>query len=167
MTTTNVEVLVATPEMIANSPLGVELSDQQCAALAAKVSVVGLNDKEYILHKDEVDSTLYVIISGQAEVVVESVGSDLVSLHLLRAGEMAGELGFLDGRPRSASLRTVGTCIAYTLRRDDFESFIKTDPDLMYKVMRAIIRTVHEIVGRMNREHVEMNNYIYKRHGRY
>jgi CRP/FNR family transcriptional regulator, cyclic AMP receptor protein len=167
MTTENVEDLVATPEMIAKSPLGVELSESQCISLASKAGVVGLNDSEFLLEKDEIGSTLYVIISGQAEVVVESIGGDMVSLHLLREGDMAGELGFLDGKPRSASLRAVGTCIAYTLRREDFESYIQDDPDLMYKVMRAITRTVHDILCKMNREHVEMNNYIYKQHGRY
>lgn len=167
MTTENVEDLVATPEMIAKSPLGVELSESQCISLASKAGVVGLNDGEFLLEKDEIGSTLYVIISGQAEVVVESIGGDMVSLHLLREGDMAGELGFLDGKPRSASLRAVGTCIAYTLRREDFESYIQDDPDLMYKVMRAITRTVHDILCKMNREHVEMNNYIYKQHGRY
>ena len=82
-------------------------------------------------------------------------------------GEMAGELGFLEGRPHSASLRAVGNCIAICLTREDFETFIEEDPELMYKVMRAIIRTVHGILCDMNKSHVEMNNYIYKQHGRY
>ncbi len=167
MTMETVEDLVATTEMVANSPLGTELTEAQCASLAAKASVVGLNDGDYMLKKDEVDNKLYVIISGAAEVVIESIAGDIISLHLLRVGDMAGELGFLDGKPRSASLRAVGTCIAYTLCRDDFEDFIKEDPDLMYKVMRAITRTVHDILCKMNSEHVEMNNYIYKQHGRY
>ena len=167
MTAEIVEDLVATAETIANSPLGQELTESQCEALAAKTTVVGLNDGEYVIKKGEVDNKLYVIISGAAEVVVESTTGDVVSLHLLRVGDMAGELGFLDGRPRSASLRAVGTCITYTLRREDFETFINEDPELMYKVMRSITRTMHEIVCRMNNEHVEMNNYIYKQHGRY
>ena len=41
------------------------------------------------------------------------------------------------------------------------------EPDLVYKVMRAIIRTVHGILRRMNAQYVEMQNYITRQHGRY
>ena len=167
MTDEQVENLIANADMIANSPLGNELSESQCHALAEKIAVVGMKDGQFLIEEGHKDDTLYVIISGQAEVVVKSTGGDLVTLHLLREGEMAGELGFLDGNPHSASLKVIGTCIAYSLSRPDFESFINEDPDLMYKVMRSIMRTVHAILCDMNRSHIEMNNYIYKQHGRY
>jgi CRP-like cAMP-binding protein len=55
----------------------------------------------------------------------------------------------------------------FTLDRKDFEELLKEDPDLVYKVMRAIVRTVHAIVRRMNIQYVEMTNYIAREHGRY
>jgi CRP/FNR family transcriptional regulator, cyclic AMP receptor protein len=33
--------------------------------------------------------------------------------------------------------------------------------------MRAIVRTVHSILLRMNLQYVELTNYITKQHGRY
>ncbi len=165
--TDNNDNLVANAEMIRTSPLGTELSDSQCQALADKVTVMGLKENQFLIEEGQQDESLYVIISGHLEVLIKSTTDDYVTLHLLREGEMAGELGFLDGRPHSAGLRAVGNCTAICLTREDFESFINEDPELMYKVMRAIIRTVHGILCDMNRSHVEMNNYIYKQHGRY
>jgi len=165
--TDNNENLVASAKMIRNSPLGSELSDSQCQALAENVTVMGVKAGQFLMDEGHVDDTLYVIISGHLEVLIKSTGGDFVTLHLLREGDMAGELGFLDGRPHSAGLRAVGNCTAICLTRTDLETFVKTDPDLMYKVMRAIMRTVHSILLDMNKSHVEMNNYIYKRHGRY
>ncbi len=161
------ENLIANAGMIANSPLGLELSESQCQALAEKVAILCLSDGQYLIEEGQKDDTLYVLVSGQAEVVMEAAEGDLVTLHLLRKGGMVGELGFLDGNPHSAGLKVVGSCTAYSLSRADFEFFINADPDLMYKVMRAIIRTVHNILFDMNRSHIEMNNYIYKTHGRY
>ena len=166
MTNAN-DIQIASADMIRNSPLGAELSDAQCQELADKVTVMGLKEGQFLIDEGHEDETLYVIISGHLEVLIKSTGGDMVTLHLLREGEMAGELGFLDGRPHSASLRAVGNCTAICLTREDFESFISEDPDLMYKVMRSIIRTVHGILCDMNRSHVEMNNYITKGHGRY
>jgi hypothetical protein len=37
----------------------------------------------------------------------------------------------------------------------------------VYRVMRAIVRTVHEIQRRISMQSVELANYIYKQHGRY
>jgi len=165
--TNNKDSQPANADMICSSPLGSELSDSQCQALSEKVTVVGLKDRQFLINEGEEDDSLYVIISGHLEVLINSTGGDLVTLHLLREGEMAGELGFLEGRPHSASLRAVGDCTAICLSREDFEAFIEEDPGLMYKVMRAIIRTVHSILCDMNKSHVEMNNYIYKQHGRY
>ena len=138
--TENNDSQLANADMIRNSPLGTELSDSQCQALSEKVTVMGLKEGQFLIDEGEKDNSLYVIISGHLEVLIRSAGGDLVTLHLLREGEMAGEL---------------------------FETFIEQDPDLMYKVMRAIIRTVHSILCDMNKSHVEMNNYIYKQHGRY
>jgi len=158
---------LANAEMIHNTPLGVELSDSQCQSLSEKVTVVGMKEGQILIEEGQENDSLYIIISGHLEVLIKSAAGDLVTLHLLREGDMAGELGFLDGRPHSASLRAVGNCTAICLTREDFETFIEQDPDLLYKVMRAITRTVHSILCDMNKSHVEMNNYIYKQHGRY
>lgn len=166
MTNAN-DIQIATPEMIRNSPLGAELTDLQCQELANKVTLMGLKEGQFLIEEGHTDETLYMIISGHLEVLIKSSGGDMVTLHLLREGEMAGELGFLDGRPHSASLRALGNCTAVCLARQDLEAFIAEDPELMYKVMRAIMRTVHAILCDMNRSHVEMNNYIFKQHGRY
>jgi hypothetical protein len=44
---------------------------------------------------------------------------------------------------------------------------VKSDPELAYQVMRAVVRAAHRILGRMNTQFVEMSNYISHQHGRY
>jgi hypothetical protein len=53
------------------------------------------------------------------------------------------------------------------MKREDFEGIVDAHPQLAYKVMRAIARSTHRIVHRMNSEFIELNNYIFKQHGRY
>jgi CRP/FNR family transcriptional regulator, cyclic AMP receptor protein len=92
---------------------------------------------------------------------------DAVTLHLLKAGDIAGEMGFLDGDPHSATLRAIGGAEIYSLTRDALEKLLEGHPRLVYNVMRAIVRTVHSILLRMNLQYVELTNYITKQHGRY
>ena len=159
--------LIANPEMIQDSPLGQELSPEQCKKLAEVVAVLGLKDGETLLEEAHQDETLYIIVDGRLEVIKCTALDDCVTLQLLRQGDMAGELGFIDGQPHSAGLRAMSNCTIFSLERSALEAFLDTDPELVYKVMRAIIRTVHVILRSMNLQHVEMMNYISKQHGRY
>lgn len=162
-----ISTLITNPQMIQDSPLGLELSPEQCKKLAEVVAVLGLKDGEYLLEEAHQDKTLYVIVDGRLEVVKCTALDECVSLQLLRQGDMAGELGFIDGQPHTAGLRALSNCTVFSLEKSDLEAFLSTDPDLVYKVMRAIIRTVHVILRNMNLQYVEMSNYINKQHGRY
>jgi CRP-like cAMP-binding protein len=90
-----------------------------------------------------------------------------VTLAVLHPGDMAGELGFVDGAPHSAGLRALGECEVFNIHRDEFETLIAKDPDLVYKVMRAVMRTIHRILRRMNFQFIQLTDYILHQHGRY
>jgi len=55
----------------------------------------------------------------------------------------------------------------FSLERDSLEKLLDAHPRIVYQVMRAIIRSVHGTLRRMNIQYVEMSNYINKQHGRY
>jgi len=54
-----------------------------------------------------------------------------------------------------------------SLERDSLESLLDAHGAVVYHVMRAIVRSVHEIQRRLSLQAVELTNYIYKQHGRY
>ena len=78
--TDNNDNLVANAEMIRTSPLGTELSDSQCQALADKVTVMGLKENQFLMEEGQEDESLYVIISGHLEVLIKSTAGDYVTL---------------------------------------------------------------------------------------
>ena len=161
------ERTIVTPEVIKQSPLGQELSEEQCARLAAVATSVCLTDGATLIEEGHVDDTLFVVNEGTLEVVKHTGGDAWITLQLLKPGDMAGELGFVDGVAHSASIRAIGHTEVMFLNRTDLECLLTEDPELVYQVMRAIMRTVHAILRRMNLQFVEMSNYISKQHGRY
>jgi CRP-like cAMP-binding protein len=154
-------------DAIKASPLGEELSDAQCELLASVMTACGISDRAFLLEEGQKDDSLHILTNGNMEVVTKTGAGDLVGLQVLRAGDILGELGFLDGVEHSAGLRAMGNCELLRLDRDSFESLLDKDPDLVYKVMRAIVRTVHRILRNMNVQQVELTNYIAKQNGRY
>ena len=152
--------------VVRGSSIASELSDAECAILAGVVTRRVLVNGEILIEEDQVDHTLYVIVSGALE-VCRHTGGDWITLHVLKAGDLAGELGFIDGQPHSATLRAIGPTEVFILERSQFEALLEGHARLTYGVMRAILRTVHSILRRMNMQFVELSNYITKQHGRY
>lgn len=154
-------------EMVATSPLVAELNDEQKAVLAGLVTCRSLADGEVLIREGEVSNELYVVAAGSLAVTRDTGNGDWVTLHVLRPRDLAGELGFLDDTEHSATLRAMGPTQVFSLRRDKLEELLATQPAIVYRVMRAIMREVHGILRRMNVQYVELTNYITKQHGRY
>jgi len=154
-------------KLIVNSSLGVELSDGEVEILSAAMRERSLADGEFLFEDGMSDDSLHVILAGKVEVVKRTGDDSFASLAVLREGELAGELSFVDGAPHTVGLRALCETRVLSLTRDAFEEVIDSNPRLVYKVMRAVARSAHRIVHRMNTEFVELSNYIFKQHGRY
>jgi len=85
----------------------------------------------------------------------------------LTAGDLVGELSFIDETPHYASLVAISPTRLFGLEREKLESLLLAHPDIVYRVMRAIVRAVHEIQRRISMQSAELTNYIYKQHGKY
>ena len=154
-------------DLHSNSPLGAELEADEIKALAGVISIKHLKENEILIREGTTDDALHIVISGRLAATRNTGGDEFVTLHTLHEGDMAGAMGFIDGTDHSATLRALCDTDVYTLERAAFESLLQSHPNLVYKVMRSIIRSVHATLMRMNRQFVEMNNYIMKEHGRY
>jgi CRP-like cAMP-binding protein len=152
---------------ILDSRLGMELSDKEASKLAGLMQVKELRGGDYLIREGTTDDSLYVIVEGNLEVVKRTSGDSVASIAIVREGQLAGELSFLDSNVHTVGLRALSDSRVLGLAREDFESIIGGDPQLVYKVMRAVARSAHRIMHQMNHEFIELSNYIFKQHGRY
>jgi CRP-like cAMP-binding protein len=153
--------------LILMSTLGGELSDNEAGVLSGIMTPRELKEDEFLIIQGTSDDSLHVLLEGKLEVVKRTGGGDVAGLAVLREGDLAGELSFIDGHEHTVGLRALSPCHVLSLKREDFEGIIDQNPQLVYKVMRAIARSTHRIIHRMNSEFIELNNYIFKQHGRY
>jgi CRP/FNR family cyclic AMP-dependent transcriptional regulator len=154
-------------DIVRKSSLATDLTEGECIGLAERVSHLQLADGQMLLREGLVDHTLYAIVAGRLEVVKETGGGEFVTLCVYGVGDMVGELGFIDGSAHSASVRSLGDCQVLTLERSALELVIADYPQVCYKLMRTLLRTVHAILRRMKFQFVELSNYVTHQHGRY
>lgn len=154
-------------QVLRPSRLAAELNDEQCRTLAAAMQLRDLREGEVLVREGAPDEHFYLIASGFLGVVKSAGTSDQVTLNTLTAGDFAGELSWLDGEKRYASLIAAAPTRVIGLERTKLEALLDRDPLLVYRVMRAIVRVVHQLQRRLWMQQSELSNYIYKQHGRY
>jgi len=149
------------------SRLGIELTDEQMRSLAERLSFRDLNPGDVLVPEGTSDNHLYVVVSGALGVVRNAGTPAAVTLFTLTQGDLVGELSFLDETKHYATVVAAGPTRVFGLEREALEALLAVDPLIVYRVMRAIVRTVHEIQRRLSMQSVELANYMYKQHGRY
>lgn len=152
---------------IRNSSLSKDLTDDESAVLASIVSERSLDDDEILIEEGHSDDCLYVVLQGKIGVTKQTGGGDETTLHIMSKDEFAGQMGFVDGKHHTATLKALGGAQVLALRRDDLESKLDSNPHLVYQIMRTVVRSGHDILRAMNNQYVELTNYITKTHGRY
>ncbi len=155
-------------ELLRKTVLAKELADADCDVLSGLVRLRSLQDGEIVCDEGQSDSKLHVVMSGALNVSKrEPGGKGWTTLYALTAGDLVGELSFIDETPHYAALRAAGPTEILSLDRKDLETLLESHPWVVYRVMRAIMRTVHALMRRMSVQAIELQNYIYKQHGRY
>jgi CRP-like cAMP-binding protein len=153
-------------ESMCASAIGNELSKDECNILSSVMEIKKLKDKEVLSKEGDPACTLYILIDGKLDLYNDKEGKSNV-IYTLKKGECAGTRAFIDRTPRKASLVANGDTTVYTLEPESFETLIDANPHIIYKVMRALFRSTHANLIRMNQEARQLSNYISKTQGRY
>jgi CRP-like cAMP-binding protein len=154
-------------DALTGTRLAAELTARQAEVLAEVLTLRNLKAGDVLVQEGTTDSHLYVIVKGVLGVVRNAGTPDAVTLHTLSTGDFVDELGFIDGTPYYASKVAMSELTVLGLARERLESLLREHPEVVYRVMRAIVRVAHQIQRRLAMQQTELSNYIYKQHGRY
>lgn len=145
---------------IQHSVLGKDLTLDDCAQLIQIGEFKQLAEGDILFQAGEQTNQLFVIIQGKIDVTRDKMPPHYTVIHTLQAGDLAGEMSFIDGDAHSLTLRAHSSCELFSIQRDDFEQLLLTHPHVVYHVMRAIVRATHTMLKRMNNQFIEMNRFI-------
>lgn len=77
---------------------------------------------------------LYILISGEAEVFIETEGRDKRTLRVLSGGSFFGEMGLMTGEPRAATVVARSDVECYRLDKTAFENILLTRPSIAEEI---------------------------------
>jgi len=109
-------------------PLFGDLGPDVLAGLAERLTAEQFEAGEEIVRQGESGRKLYLLASGQVEIVVNDAGRER-RVNTLNEGEFFGEMALLADEPRAATVRTTMPTQLYSLARADFLSMLEHEPE--------------------------------------
>ncbi len=120
-------------------PLFAGVSDMQLEQLARMAAMRKFPRHRTIVHAGDNTSSLFVIVSGSVKVLSRDVEGREVILTFLGEGECFGEMGLIDGAPRSADVVAFDACELLEISRADFIRTLTENSDLCLNIMKSLV----------------------------
>ena len=115
------------------------LDDRQLQQLAGIAQAETYRDGEVILSYEQPGDHLYVLGSGQVEVLLDAPDKATRPTVYLGAGQIFGEIALLDQGTRSATVRAVvDDTVVYRLGREALLDLCRQDTGLGFVLMRNL-----------------------------
>ena len=143
---------VDTAEFLGQVELFKHLEPKILQGLGSRMRMVYHLDGHIIQDNDPVDG-LYIIQSGRAKVVKASQhGETEAVLAILQPGSCFGEIGLVDGLPRTATVTTMEPTWCYFLPRDAFLAALEESPEIavgMLPALATMVRNANQWIAQL------------------
>lgn len=117
------------------------LSDAEHGRLLAAMESCCLAAGDVALGKGDPSASLLLVEEGELEVLEQSMGES-VSLASVGPGGVVGEVGFVDGEPRTHHVRARTACRLRSLSRSRLLELVKDDPTLFAKLIVGLAELI-------------------------
>ena len=121
------------------APLFSSLSAEALLPVAAMCDEISLDEGEVLFETGDAGDSMFVIVSGQVEVVR---GGSVIAR--LGEGECVGEMAALDWEPRSATVRARVASQLVRLERNDLMDLLTDYPELVRSLARVLVERIRK-----------------------
>lgn len=105
-------------------------------------------DGDVIIRQGEVGDCMYVIQEGQAEVVLESKGQEIL-LTVQDTGDFFGEMALFDKDVRSATVRALGDTKVLTVDKKNLMRRFLEDPSLAFRLVETMSKRTRNLMDKV------------------
>jgi signal transduction histidine kinase len=94
-----------------------------------------LGRAEVVLRQGATGDSVFVVGSGSTEAFLEAGDGSELSLSVMRAGDVFGEMAFLERQPRSATVRAIEPSVVLEIHGTQFRDLMDDHPDIEFRLL--------------------------------
>lgn len=137
-------------DLLADTEFFQDLPREALEPVAATGTVRSLVRNEVLFEEGAEPDQLYVVVSGRLAIAKKSVDGRESVVALMERGDLFGEMGLLDGLPRSAEARALETSEVLAIPYAPVRALLEQDPARLWGVVRMLagrLRSVDEALA--------------------
>lgn len=132
-------------DILVKVPLFSRMKDDDLNRIAELVLVCDFNKGDVIIHEEDRDRRLFVIISGNVEVIKNLGSKKEISIGSFGPLSYFGEMSLIDDAARSASVVATEETRVITIDRLDLRNEIKQYPDMAIELLQMLSQRIRLI----------------------
>lgn len=125
-------------EILRHVPFFTEIEPAKLKLLAFMSERVGFDDGKIVCKQGETADAAYLILEGQADIILEGPGAPPLTVATLGANEILGEIGLLCNVPRNATVRAKGRLVTLKIAKDPFMRMVREFPTMAVSIMQEL-----------------------------
>ncbi len=137
--------------LLAGVPFFQYLDEDEREVLARQLDVVRIPAGQIVFHANDPGGTLFVVRQGCVEVFFKDDTGERIVLERPGPGEVFGEISFLDGGARTASVLVVDDLEALAVDRDDLSHLFRVHPEAGLDIIAAMGKRLRHTVELLRR----------------
>lgn len=141
-------------EFLRTSTVFSELSPQLFEVVAAEFEWVSFDQNEILFSQGDPSDRFFLVVHGRLAITRRDGNGNEAFIGWVKPGEAVGELAFVDGQSRTATVRASRATVAVTLRRDTCDALIARVPQILVVLNRLLAARLRQAVtggeGRKN-----------------
>lgn len=126
-------------ELLRNIPMFANIEPSKLKLLAFTSERMAFKDGDVLFRQGEQGDSAYVIIGGEADVIVDTPKGPLTVAKLKR-NDIVGEIAILCDVPRTATVKAASKLEAMVIAKDLFFRLIMEFPQMAVEIMRELAR---------------------------
>ena len=104
---------------------------------------------EIIFREGDASNEAYLLVSGRVEILKNSPHGPF-RLAVLHEGDVLGEMGLLDERPRSATALVLDDVVADAVNATEFAHMLTHDPSGSHRILRVLFERLRAVNARLS-----------------
>ncbi|WP_158258425.1 Crp/Fnr family transcriptional regulator [Rhodopila globiformis] len=139
-------------QALLNCTLLTAMRPEELDRLLAMASERSVRRGQTIFLKGDPGSSMMAVLKGSVRITTGSPDGKEITINIIPAGEVFGEIALLDARPRSADASAIEDCDLLVIERRHFLPFLAANQDLMLRMLAVLcqrLRQTSQTLGEM------------------
>jgi len=111
------------------------------------VDIINFKKGEDIIEEGTLGDCAYIIEEGSVEVSKLSPHGEKQVLGVLEKSEIFGEMGLIDGLPRSATATALENCVMSVCSRETFNNLADHNPESLLPIFKVLVRRLRSTLA--------------------